>query len=90
MLPPGEKKEIEPPDWGEAFTVLLAHTSIPGIPAIRKMTIPQIEAIIARLGKQINLGMGVPYSAQTTVKDPDAEHSIDEAMAFCALFTGIE
>ena len=47
------------PDWAEIYSDLLCHTSIRFF-EIRKMTIPQINAVRNKLGKNIALKVGMP------------------------------
>lgn len=53
-----------------------------------------MEAILSNLGKHIELKLGVRWGGGVPVgtggQTPEEEHSIDEGMAFCALFGGVE
>ncbi len=55
----GPEDKPPPPDWAEIYADLLCHTSI-SVTDIPKMTIPQIDAIRARLGKNIAIKIGMP------------------------------
>lgn len=90
VLPLGKTEKKKSPDWGEVFTTLLKQANPGGLKAIRKMTIPMIEAIMANLNKQRCLEIGVPYDRETTIAEPESEHSINDAMNFCALFNGLK
>jgi len=56
---------------------------------ICRRTIPQIEAILSRLGKHISLKIGVPLSVEEKTKEPEEEHTVEDALAFCSLFNGL-
>lgn len=61
MAPPDKKDGAEPPkpDFAEVYTDLLCHTSL-SYEEIGERTIPQIDAIRVRLGKNIALKVGIP------------------------------
>lgn len=86
VLPSGEKEQNTPADWGEVYTILLAHTSL-SYDEIGKRTIPQVEAVMANLGRHVGLKVGVPVGEGGGV-EPKEEHTVDDAMAFVAAFTG--
>ena len=88
ILPPDERKD-KPPDWGEVFTTLLCHTNLT-YEEIPKRTLPQITAILTRLGKHISLGWGLSVPDQQQIKEIEGEHTIEDAMQFVSLFSGIE
>lgn len=53
-------------------------------------TLPQVEAILGRIGKHICLRAGVPIKDEDIVSgDPEEEHTVDDAMAFIAQFQGL-
>jgi len=56
---------------------------------IAERTIPQVEAVMARLGRHIGLKIGVPMGTEEKRTEPAREHSVDDAMAFCAMFNGL-
>jgi len=62
-----------------------------GYEEIAERTIPQVEAVMARLGRHICLKIGVPLSEKDSegVK-PREEHTVEQGMAFAALFSGID
>lgn len=89
MLPPERQEEKEPADWGEVFTILLAHTGL-SYEEIGDRTVPQVEAILGRIGKHICLRAGVPISeSEAGNAEPDEEHSVEDALAFIAQFQGL-
>jgi len=54
------------------------------------MTIPQIEAVLARLNKHISLKIGIPMKdADAATDTADEEHTVEDALAFCSLFNRI-
>jgi len=57
--PSGKKGGAGQPDWGEIFALLLAHTSM-GYEEIKERTIPVIESILSRIGKHIEIKVGLP------------------------------
>ena len=85
VLPSGEKPVKT--DWGEAFTELLCHTSM-SYEDICRRTIPQIETILSKMGKHISLRLGIPFQ-EGKMASPSAEHSVEDGMAFAAMFNGI-
>lgn len=85
VLPSGEKPVKT--DWGEAFTELLCHTSM-SYEEIQRRTIPQIEAILSNLGKHISLRMDIPFQ-ESKIINSSSEHSVEDGMAFAAIFNGI-
>jgi hypothetical protein len=95
LLPPSEPDENEEQEegglnWGEVYTELLCQTSL-GYEEIGERTIPQIIAILQSKGKFIASGLlGIPGIAyeSSSEPDPDKEHTVDEAMAIAALFSG--
>ena len=54
-----------------------------------KRTLPQY-AILTRLGKHISLGWGLSVPDQQQIKEIEGEHTIEDAMQFVSLFSGIE
>jgi len=93
ILPSGDKQKKENADWGEVFTTLICHTSM-RYEEIGERTIPQLETILARLNKHISLKIGIPIKEETSTREvareATREHTVDEALAFCALFNGID
>lgn len=73
---------------------LLAHTSM-SYDDIGERTIPQLEALMKRLGRHIELKTGIPglFTGATTEPSssttPDREHTVDEGQQFAALFSGL-
>ncbi len=86
LLPPGEERE--PPDWGEVFTTIICHTNMT-YEEIPRRTIPQLEAILQRLGRHISLKLGIPYKEDTPQVDRSVGTTVAERMAFAAMFDGI-
>lgn len=86
LLPPGE--ESDPPDWGEVFTCLLCHTNM-RYEEIPRRTIPQIEAILGRLGKHMSLKLGIPWEDSAPQVDKSVGCTVAERMAFAAMFDGV-
>lgn len=91
----GENESHEP-DWAEVYSDLLCHTSI-GVFEIPEMTIPQIDAIRRRLGKNIALKVGIPGlfggavgSSSPPSPAPDKPPKLSEFMAFANAFNGIK
>lgn len=88
----GEQPEI---DWAEVYADLLCHTSI-SIFEIPEMTIPQIEAIRNKLGKNISLKIGMPGLFGGVLEKPPAQKNdgkppkLSEFMAFASAFDSIK
>lgn len=85
-------------DWADIYTTLLTHTSM-SYEDIGKRSIPQLEAIMARLGKHISLKIGIPfgtgghtpvskdgYGDTKTLNKPGETPCIDDIMLFCNSF----
>jgi hypothetical protein len=83
-----------PPDWAEIYADLLYHTS-ENSQTIPYMTIPQIDAIRARLGKHVPISMGIPGLFGGVLDDsapsprPDKPPKLSEFMNFANMFNGI-
>ena len=83
------------PDWAEIYTDLLCHTNL-SYEEIGSRTIPQIDAIRNRLGKNIAIKIGIPGifgGALDTVPSshtPDKPPKLSEFMAFANAFDGIK
>jgi len=56
---------------------------------ICERTILQLEIIMARLGKHIGLKIGVPMAAEEKPAEPVEEHTVEDAMRFVSMFTGV-
>ena len=54
-----EEAENKDPDWGEIFTTIVSHTSITYEEILRR-TIPQIEAVLDKLDRHIEIKIGMP------------------------------
>lgn len=50
---------------------------------------PQIIAIMERLEKHIGLKIGIPVKTEEKPAEPVEEHTVEDALAFCALFNGL-
>lgn len=48
----------EEADWGEVFTLLISHTNMT-YDEIGNRTIPQLEAVLGRIGRHISLKLGI-------------------------------
>jgi len=67
----------------------LAHTGL-SYEEIGERTVPQVESILARIGRHICLKAGVPVGeGEAGNAEPEEEHTVEEGMAFAALFAGI-
>lgn len=102
MAPPSKKDgagpedKPPPPDWAEIYTDLLCHTSISPFD-IPNLTILQIDAIRARLGKHIPIKMGIPSlfgneatnTNATPPSRPDKAPKLSEFINFANMFNGI-
>jgi hypothetical protein len=84
-----------PPDWAEIYTDLMceAHQSNS---EIANMTIPAIEAIRKKLGKHVEMRMGIPGlfggSVETEVppsNPSDKPPKLSEFLNFANAFNGI-
>jgi hypothetical protein len=89
----GPEDKPHPPDWAEIYADLLCHTS-ENSSTIPNMTIPQIDAIRARLGKHIPISMGIPgifggVTETSTSLSPDKPPKLSEFMNFANAFNGI-
>jgi len=83
------------PDWAEVYTDLLCHTSIP-YEEIANRTIPQIDAIRSKLGKNIAIKIGMPGIFGGALDKPPPTSSptgkppkLSEFAAFCNAFNSI-
>lgn len=89
----GGELALPPTDWGEIFTEIVCHTNI-GYFEIGDMTIPALEAIMRRLGLHINvkrtpnLGFSDEESGGEFQDDDVYGDTVEERMAFAALFSG--
>lgn len=100
MAPPpqkdgaGPEDKPPPPDWAEIYTDLLCHTSISPFD-IPNMTIPQIDAIRARLGKHIPISMGMPglfggaLDTPTPSSPPDKPPKLSEFMHYASVCNSV-
>lgn len=68
------------------WTVLAVHASIPPH-SVGDMTIPQIEAVMRRLGKHISLKLGIPLGEPEKI--PDTPPKLSQIQAFCNAFNGM-
>lgn len=91
-----DKDEEFPPDWAEAYTTLISHTSM-HYDEIGERTIPQLEAILGKLNKHICLKMGIPWETKDAgVAIPQAKAKkgkapkLSELAAFCGSFRGVK
>lgn len=72
----------------------MAHTSM-DYDCVLERTIPQIEAIISKLGKHIPIKIGIPSESIPQI-DVDVKNRkvkaprLSEIAAFCGDFSGIE
>jgi len=67
----------------------LAHTGL-SYEEIGERTVPQVESILVRIGRHICLKAGVPVGeSETGNTESKEEHSVEDGMAFAALFSGI-
>lgn len=84
-----EANDMEP-NWADVFATFLSHTSM-SYDEITERTIPQLEAIMAELGKHINLKRGITWetgivsSSQPKGKKGKAP-KLSELAAFCGNF----
>ncbi len=91
----GPEDKPPPPDWAEIFTDLLCHTTA-GPFDIPNMTIPQIDAIRARLGKHIPINLSMPglFGGVSETSAPPSNPTgkppkLSELMNFANAFNGI-
>jgi hypothetical protein len=87
---PKNKKEMgEEPDWAEIYTTLLAHTNL-SYDEIGKRTIKQINAILSRLGKHINIKVGLPLfgTEEEEPVNPGRQPTISELARMCGILSG--
>ena len=92
-----EAEKPPTPDWAEIYTDLLCHTSL-SYEEISERTIPQIDAVRSKLGKNIAIKIGIPGifgGALDTVPTsspthPDKPPKLSEFMAFASAFDGIK
>jgi hypothetical protein len=67
----------------------LAHTGL-SYEEIGERTVPQVESILARIGRHICLKAGVPVGdGDGGSAESEKEHTVEDGMAFAALFSGI-
>lgn len=78
----------------------MSHTSM-HYEEICTRTIPQIEAILGRMGKHISLKLGVPWNTGTAVatttvttnqigNEQGKAPKLSELASFCGVFNGVE
>ena len=75
-------------DWAEAYIKFLSHTNL-SYEEIGKRTIPQLNAIGARLDKHIEIKVGMSLFGKSEASIANEEHSVDDGMAFANMFNGI-
>lgn len=87
--------EAKEPDWAEAFTTLMAHCSTQPS-EFQDLTIPFIEAVLSRLGKHIELKMGVSWGFSMAPSETPSgagkkgkAPKLSELAAFCNSFQGL-
>jgi len=66
----------------------LVHTGL-SYEEIGERTLPQIIAIMERLEKHTGLEIGIPVKTEEKPAEPVEEHTVEDALAFCALFKGL-
>lgn len=81
---------LPPPDWGEIFTFFVTSTNIKD-DEVAKLTYPKLIAYMKKGGKYIapNLGFSAVQGGSSPA-EPEKEHSVEDAMQFVSLFSGIE
>lgn len=82
------------PDWAEVFADLLYHTGC-GYSELLRRTIPQLDAIRSKAGKNISLKIGMPGLFGGTLDKTIQEHDgkppkLSEFMAFASAFDVIK
>ena len=88
-------KDDNTPDWAEIYTDLLCHTSL-SYEEISERTIPQIDAVRSKLGKNIAIKIGIPgifggaLDIPSPPTHPDKPPKLSEFMAFASAFDGIK
>ena len=97
-MAPADKEdgaENPKPDWAEVYADLLCHTSL-SYEEISNRTIPQIDAIRSRLGKNIAIKIGMPGifggvldNSQPTTSPTGKPPKLSEFAAFCNVFNSI-
>ena len=96
-MAPADKKdgaETSKPDWSEIYTDIICHTSM-HYEEIAERTIPQIEAIRSKLGKNISLKIGMPGLFGGALDNPapspttDKPPKLSEFMSFANAFNGV-
>jgi len=91
LISEGSKND-EPTDWGEVFTTLLTHTSMGSCEIIAEHTILQINKILERLPKHLEIKMGIPGlfggggSVESKPVNPGRAPKLSEIMNFCGGF----
>ncbi len=93
----GEAEKTTPPDWAEIYADFLCHTSL-SYEEIGERTIPQIDAVRSKLGKNIGLKIGIPgifggaldTAPPSTAPASDKPPKLSEFMAFASAFDGIK
>lgn len=87
------ESDNKPIDWADVYSDLICHTSLSYF-EIHEMTIPAIQAIRSKLGKNISIKIGAPNlfgsSKDTTIqKNPGKPPKLSEFMSFANAFNGI-
>lgn len=82
----GGSLTFPPPDWGDIFTFFVTSTNI-ARDDILNLTYPQIRVYMTNAGKYISPFWGLGGATET--KEPEKEKTVDDAMAFVSLFSGI-
>ncbi len=75
---------------------MLCHTSI-GYEEVCERSIPQIEAVMGKLGKHVSLRVGIPWetgdggeTAPPVRNDKSKAPKLSELAAFCGGFKGVK
>ncbi len=82
-----------PPDWSEIYTDLMCHAHVDYF-KIHEMTIPVIQAIRAKLGKNIAIKLGMPNIFDCALDTPAPASTgkppkLSEFMNFANAFNGM-
>lgn len=89
----GPQDKLPPPDWSEIYGDLVCHTSTRPLD-IPDMTIPQIQAIRNKLGKNIAIKVGMPSLFGGALDTPAPSSTgkppkLSEFMNFANMFNGM-
>ena len=92
-----DTEKVAEEDWAEIYTIFLCHTNL-GYEEIERRTLPQLRAILECLPKHVKPNHTCPFfgggggeetETQESPEEPEREQTVEERLAFTAMFSGI-